>query len=76
MKDHSKYILQENGDYHCRDCQEVIMGATVAHSIHDGFFPLSGSGKCEYETVPYCPKCESKPNYHGSPIQRESNPFY
>lgn len=54
--------------YNCVSCEGVIMSATVAHSIHDGPFPLSGSGRCEYEEVPYCQNCEEKPNYHGSPI--------
>jgi len=26
------------------NCGEVLMGATVYHPIHDGPFPLSGSG--------------------------------
>lgn len=55
-------------DFVCRDCGSDIMGARVAHPIHDGPFPLSGSGRCEYETVPYCPECDDKPNFHGSPI--------
>ena len=50
----------------CSDCGSGIMSATVAHPIHDGPFPLSGSGQCHYEQVPYCPKCEEKPNYNGS----------
>jgi len=37
--------------------------------IWDGPFPMSGSGRCHYESVPYCPKCEEKPNIHGSPIR-------
>ena len=44
------------------------MGAQVAHPIRDGIFPLSGSGKCKYEFVPYCPKCETEPSFHGSPV--------
>ena len=52
----------------CNDCGSDIMSATVAHPIHDGPFPLSGSGQCHYEDVPYCPKCEEKPNYNGSSI--------
>lgn len=49
-------------------CGEEIMGAKVAHPIWDGPFPRSGSGQCHYETVPYCPKCEMEPSFHGAPI--------
>lgn len=51
-------------------CGTVLMGAQVAHPIHDGPFPLSGSGQVRLETVPYCPTCEEKPSYHGRPITR------
>ncbi len=49
-------------------CGEKIMGARVAHPIWDGPFECSGSGQCSYQTVPYCPKCETKPNFSGAPI--------
>jgi len=49
-------------------CGTEIKGASVAHPIHDGPFPLSGGGECHYETVPFCPTCETEPNYHGVPI--------
>ncbi|MEX0933091.1 MAG: hypothetical protein WDZ77_03280 [Candidatus Pacearchaeota archaeon] len=58
----------QNVTYSCVDCGVDVEGAKVAHPIHDGPFPLSGSGRCEYEVVPYCPNCEEKPRYHGSPI--------
>lgn len=54
--------------WHCKDCGAVIMAARVAHPIHDGPFPLSGSGQCEYEVIGYCPNCEKKPSFHGTPI--------
>ena len=57
--------------YECSQCGGEISGATVAHPIWDGPFPMSGSGKCHYETVPYCPKCEKQPDFHGNPIQVE-----
>lgn len=63
----SKIIYKQVKDgYKCLNCDSDILVASVAHSIHDGPFPLSGSGKCEYEQVPYCPKCEKKPDFHGS----------
>lgn len=57
-------------DYVCTECGSEIMVGKAAPSIHDGPFPLSGSGKVENEEVPYCPKCEKKPNFHGSFITR------
>src|SRR3989338_9544490 len=59
------YKCSDDG-FECMSCGSEILAARVAHPIHDGPFPLSGSGRCEYEQVPYCPKCEEKPNYHGS----------
>ena len=50
------------------NCGAKILGKTVAHPIWDGPFPCSGSGKCEYESVPYCPVCEEEPNSSGEPI--------
>jgi hypothetical protein len=57
---------QGNQEYVCNTCGSEIQGVSVAHPIQDGPFPLSGSGKCAYEDVPYCPKCEQKPNFHGA----------
>jgi len=69
MKDLSKYVKQgESTEHKCRDCDEVIMAAKVAHPIWE--FEGGGSGGCEYEIVPYCPKCEEEPKFHGSPIRR------
>lgn len=63
----SDIIYKKNSDgFECLDCGSDILATQVAHPIHDGPFPMSGSGKCEYEPVPYCPKCEDKPNYDGS----------
>ena len=59
---------EKNMTYECTKCDGNISGATVAHSIHDGPFPLSGSGQCKYEQVPYCSNCENEPNYSGAPI--------
>lgn len=66
-------IVSEDGQgrqtYECGQCSGEILGATVAHPVHDGLFPLSGSGEVKYETVPYCPKCEEEPSFHGSPMR-------
>ncbi len=59
------------GKGYTHNCGAGIEGAQVAHSIHDGPFPLSGSGNVHYETVPFCPQCEIKPNFHGAPIDHD-----
>jgi len=56
--------------WNCKECGTAIVNVRVAHPIWDGPFPMSGSGKCEYEQVPYCPQCEEKPSFHGAPIRR------
>lgn len=61
-----RIISEDNNgrqSYQCNKCGSDIMSATVAHPIHDGPFPLSGSGECHYEQVPYCPKCEKEPSF-------------
>ena len=68
----AKFIKQADGTYKCKDCDSTILSTTVAHPIHDGPFPLSGSGRCKYEAVPYCPKCEKKPDFHGAAIKQDS----
>ena len=57
------------GGYQCIQCDSEIQAGRVAHPIWDGPFPMSGSGRCHYEEVPYCPKCEKEPNFDGTPIQ-------
>jgi hypothetical protein len=66
--DKSNWKKSDDGSWHCNTCGALIMGAQVAHPIHDGPFPLSGSGSCEYETIGYCPNCERKPGFHGAPV--------
>jgi hypothetical protein len=63
------YRMEENGDCVCTVCGGLIMAAGVCHSIHDGPFPLSGSGRVHHEEIPYCPKCETKPDSCGSFIR-------
>ena len=45
----------------CEQCGDVKISETVYDSIHDGPFPLSGSGKTIRRDVQYCPTCEKKP---------------
>lgn len=61
----------ENGDFTCTKCGSEILIAEISHSVHDGPFPLSGSGKVHREQMPYCPKCETKPNSIGKFITPE-----
>ncbi len=49
-------------------CGEEIQGTSVASPIWDGPFRMSGSGRVHTQTVPFCPKCETPPDYHGAPI--------
>ena len=50
-------------------CGQEIIAITRAHPIWDGPFPCSGSGRCHYEQVPYCPECEEEPSSSGTPIR-------
>ncbi len=63
------YKKLENDGYVCTLDGSAIQGESVAHPIWDGPFPMSGSGRCQYESVPYCPKHEEKPNNDGQPIK-------
>ena len=67
----SDVIYKEMHDeYRCMNCDSPIRVANVAHPIHDGSpSSLSGSGRCYYEEVPYCPTCEKTPRSSGCPIQ-------
>lgn len=55
-------------------CGTVLLGVRVHHPIHDGPFPLSGSGQVQIEVVPYCPTCQEKPSEYGNPIRPEGAP--
>ena len=63
-----KYI---DNTFKCSTCNSDILAVTVIFSIHDGPFPLSGSGKTVRQQFPYCPNCESKPEFHGLPIKEK-----
>jgi len=60
-----------NGDYVCKTCGSDILQVVIVFSIHDGPFALSGSGKTTRQVLPYCPKCEGKPEIHGMPISNQ-----
>lgn len=66
----SKIAYRSNGEgYVCAQCGSEILTGSVAHAIWRGFLPTSNTGKCHHEEVPYCPKCEKEPDFHGTPIQ-------
>ncbi len=65
----SEIIYKLNGKkYECLNCNSQVLLASVIHPIYGGSFPLSISGECHYEYVPYCPRCEKKPSSNGTPI--------
>ena len=66
-----RVVKEENGkqEYVCNNCSSKIEGAEVRHPVWDGPFLCSGSGRTISGIVPYCPKCEQKPNSQGNPIQ-------
>lgn len=62
---------QERGTFTHDACGSVLRAARVLHPIHDGPFPMSGSGNVHVEEVPYCPKCETPPDSRGNPIKQD-----
>lgn len=72
-QDWIKYKKQIDGTFKCLECGSTIMSAKIAHPIWDGPFAMSGGGQVFNEEVPYCPKCDRKPNFHGSPVAPEGS---
>jgi hypothetical protein len=68
LKREKNYKKNEAGDFICKTCGEEILQTILYHSVWDGPFPMSGSGKVEHSAIPYCPKCEGKPDMTGAPI--------
>lgn len=67
-------ILQEStqkGDEWVHKCGTTLLCQVVIHSIHDGPFPLSGSGQVYREEVPYCPACQDQPSSIGRPLRQD-----
>lgn len=68
----------EEGVGFTHSCGETIISVTRAHPIWDGPFRASGSGRCHYEGVPYCPRCEEEPSESGTPVMPKGsyhNPY-
>ena len=49
-------------------CGTTLMSVRVSHSVWDGLFPCSGTGEVRWETVPYCPSCQTRPSTYGNPV--------
>ena len=62
------YRVTRNGYLVCTRDDAEILAIERTHPIHDGLFPLSGSGEVQYETIPYCPIHEQQPSPQGHPI--------
>ncbi|TSC72030.1 MAG: hypothetical protein G01um101438_790 [Parcubacteria group bacterium Gr01-1014_38] len=61
---------EKDGDqWRCRDCRALILATKVTHPIHAFELPGAGLGRCQYTIVPYCPNCETKPEFHGRPLE-------
>lgn len=68
------YVKKHNtGNFVCKDCGSTIMAVKRAYPIHEFPEHLAGSGRCDYEEIPYCPKCEEKPSEHGAAISFEES---
>lgn len=50
-------------------CGAILLSAQVNHPVHDGPFPLSGSGEVQTQQVPYCPDCHAPPSPQGAPVR-------
>ena len=72
-QDWINYKKQIDGTFKCLECGSTILSATIAHPIWDGPFAMSGGGRVFNEEVSYCPKCDEKPSFHGSPVAPEGS---
>lgn len=70
-KNEQNIYVKKGDSFACQNCNSEILAAEVLHPIHDGPFPLSGSGRVKTETVPYCPQCEVVPSSSGTIITRQ-----
>lgn len=53
----------------CLKCETPIATIAVTHKIEDGVERYFGEkNRIRVEAVPYCPKCEEKPDFHGNSI--------
>jgi len=69
----AKYNENTQG-WDCVACGSEIEAKTVAHTVRDGFFAMSGSGEVRNEQVPYCPRCDKEPSFHGTAVNESGEP--
>ena len=69
VKGRDAVYVQNKEFLQCAQCGSDILTAEIYHPIWNN--GVAGDGKCRIEEVPYCPKCEEKPNYSGMPIIRD-----
>lgn len=60
---------RRDGEWHCRKCHTIIASVNSIVSVHDGPFPLSGSGKTAEVGIPYCSECEEEPKPYRLPLR-------
>jgi len=59
------FILPDNDTWLCWECGSEIQAITQSQSVHFAEFALAGGGEVRHKTIPYCPKCETKPSDRG-----------
>ena len=57
-----KMATLSDGYWLCNKCEAEIQQTTGYASVHDGPFPMSGSGTVIQYAFPYCPACDGKPS--------------
>ena len=70
-KEHAK--IEEGGFWRCKKTGAEIMAQEIGRTLHDGPFPLSGSGQVPLVLHLHCPACDpdwKSPSY-GTPIDPE-----
>ena len=58
------YDAQTNTLY-CKKCRSVIMGKIQHQSVWIRGMCCAGTGEVVDATIPYCPKCDKKPDDRG-----------
>jgi hypothetical protein len=61
------YFAKLGKDYRHLGCGEEIQFISRIHPIWEKG-TCGGYGECKNEKMPYCPKCEEKPDSSGSPV--------
>ena len=64
------YVVEKrvDGAMSCLECGTTLLEATVTHPVRNG--------GCYEEIVPYCPKCEQRPNPIGRSITTNEPSYF